>query len=718
MDKKTLIGKIAPGLLLAVIGFGAAARAQNWTSFTNFNPALKLAADPSSPGLWGATPGGAVLFSWQDTLLTARYDNTNGLPVVELTSMALGPHGYKWFGTCGGGMARLDSAGTAWRVFNGIDGLLSDTVTALCSYQDYILAGTRQGLSFSNNGDSWPGISNNLIFPNLQEIKAIAQRNDTLWFATDIGLSRVSADSLINSRPLSWHRDSTFGLGSRNLQCIFLSDTISIIGTTAGAARWNGISWQPIPGLGGSVCDIAQQGDSIFFATSGGIRLYHQGSLTSINSGLLSTNAYSLAFDGLGRLWCGTELGLAVLQGSVWHSYHFDCINENDCFRVAVNSKNQPWVATRHQGLNHLNGGSWEHFNSASTVYPLEVSPSALFVDHANTLWYGTWGNGIYKCDDQGIWSHPSSGVPTPYIAYFLPDQTNGLYLAHWDSFENDLVSRFNFMDSTWQTFTNPLVDDLRPNALALDADGSLWVGSNRNGLFKKGLDNNWTSWNASNSMLPSTVVFSLLLEDQNNLWIGTDNGLAKYDGEKISLYPHPVLSGKIRAVKIDRANNKWIGTDRGLNLITWDGRVLSYTQQDLGNNGCRLVCDDIYDIAIAPIDERTDGIYLATAKGLSLLRYDLVLPRQALPVNVAPNPYRPGTDPCFFFSNLPSRAVVRIFTLDGRLLGIFDGPAAPGHILVIRPGDIRSKLVSGLYLCHISAPGSKQTVCKLAVIR
>jgi len=709
-----------PDLVLSVLFLGSAASAQNWTSYTNYNQVSKLAADSASPRLWGATPGGAVLFSWQDTTLVEKYDNTNGLPNVELTSVAIGRHGYKWFGTYGGGIARLDSAGTSWRVFSAIDGLLSDTVTALCSYQDYIFAGTRQGLSFSHDYESWPGITNNMVFPNLQTINSIAQRSDTIWIATDVGLAKAASHYFTNHISPFWQRDSVFGLSSRNVQCIFLSDTISIIGTMAGAARWKGTVWDSIPGLGGLIIrDIIQRGDSLYFATNQGIRMSYQSVWTNLSAGLLSTNAYSLTIDGLGRLWCGTELGLAVLQpDNAWKPYHFNCINGYSCFRVTIDQKKQPWVALPGLGINHLNNGQWEHFNSANTGYPLGVNPSALSVDYTNTLWYGTWGNGIFNCSDQGVWSHLTDGVPTPYIAYFLPDQTGGFYLAHWDSDENDLVSHFTFSDSTWQTFSNPSVDDLRPNTLALGADGSLWVGSNRNGLFKKSSDNNWDNWNSANSMMPSPVVLSLCSQNQNGLWIGTENGLVYWDGKSISTLGYSLLSPKIKSIKIDRANNKWIGTDKGLNLITWDGQVLTYTQRDWGNNGSRLLSDNINEIAIAPIDDQTDGIYIATVKGLSLLKYNLVLPRQALSVNVAPNPYRPGQDPYFYFSNLPSQAVVGIYTIDGRLLGTFNGPAAPEHILVISHNDIKSKLVSGLYLCHISAPGFKPTVCKLAVIR
>ncbi|MDP2807825.1 MAG: hypothetical protein Q8O74_06780, partial [bacterium] len=372
MSKISSVKNIWPGLILAVLSFGSGALAQSWTSYTNYNQVLKLAADSTSPRLWGATPGGAVLFSWQDTTLIEKYDNTNGLPNVELTSVTIGRHGYKWFGTYGGGIARLDSAGYSWRVFNAIDGLLSDTVTALCSYQDYIFAGTKQGLSFSNDGDSWPGILNNLIFSQSQAINAIAQRSDTIWIATDVGLAKAAASYFINHTTPSWQRDSVFGLGSRNVQCVLLSDSSSFIGTMSGADSLEGTTWRTIDSLNGLIVrDMAKKGDSLFFATSNGIRLYHQGYWETLTSGLLSTNAYSLTIDGMGRLWCGTELGLAVLQGSAWHPYHFDCINENDCFRVAADSKSQPWVATRHQGVNHLNSGQWEHFNSVNTLYPL-----------------------------------------------------------------------------------------------------------------------------------------------------------------------------------------------------------------------------------------------------------------------------------------------------------------------------------------------------------
>ncbi|MDO9390346.1 MAG: two-component regulator propeller domain-containing protein [bacterium] len=718
MNKRSSIKHFWPGLTLAFLFLGSAASSQSWTSYTNYNQVVKLTADPVSPLLWGATPGGAVLFSWQDTLLVEKYDNTNGLPNVELTSVTVDRHGDKWFGTYGGGIARLDSTGSSWRVFNALDGLISDTVTALCSYQDYIFAGTKQGLSFSNDYESWPGISNNLIFPNLQTINSIAQRNDTLWVATDVGLARAAASYFISHAFPSWQRDSAFGLSSRNVQCILLSDSSSFIGTMSGADSLEGTTWRTIADLNGLVVrDMAKKGDSLFFATSQGIKLSCQGVWTTLSAGLLSANAYSLAIDDLGRIWCGTELGLAVLQDTVWQPFRFNCLSENNCFRVTCSQDGNPYVIRRSQKeIQYLHNGWWQTYNQASTGMPFSLL-ERLAIDKYGNLLAGDWGQGLFIRSSAGPWRQYMAELPTNVIKNILLTE-NGFYLAQWGHDYRDPVTFYSYADTMFHVYWGP-IETMRPNALAIDGDGTLWVGTNAAGLYNRKTDGLWQNFNESNSALSTgNPVITVSCDNNGRLWIGTINGLFFYDGDKISPFSHPLLSGAIISIKVDRANNKWIGTDKGLNLITWDGQMLAYTQRDLGNNGSRLLSDNINEISIAPIDDQTDGIYIATEKGLNLLKYNLVLPRQALSVNVAPNPYRPGQDPYFYFSNLPSQSVVRIFTLDGRLLGTFHGPTAPEHILVINPEDIPSNLVSGLYLCHVSAPGFKQTVCKLAVIR
>ena len=65
----------------------------------------------------------------------------------------------------------------------------------------------------------------------------------------------------------------------------------------------------------------------------------------------------------------------------------------------------------------------------------------------------------------------------------------------------------------------------------------------------------------------------SSVLEDSNGfLWIGTYQGLNKYDGIKLTTYKNTIdvnllTSNRVRAISEDTSNNLWIGTDEGLTI-------------------------------------------------------------------------------------------------------------------------------------------------------
>jgi ligand-binding sensor domain-containing protein len=65
--------------------------------------------------------------------------------------------------------------------------------------------------------------------------------------------------------------------------------------------------------------------------------------------------------------------------------------------------------------------------------------------------------------------------------------------------------------------------------ALTIDSSGIKWIGTN-NGLARfDGTD--WTIFNTSNSEMPSDVVSAITIDDNGSKWIGTyDGGLAVYN--------------------------------------------------------------------------------------------------------------------------------------------------------------------------------------------
>jgi ligand-binding sensor domain-containing protein len=68
---------------------------------------------------------------------------------------------------------------------------------------------------------------------------------------------------------------------------------------------------------------------------------------------------------------------------------------------------------------------------------------------------------------------------------------------------------------------------------------------------------------------LPSSWINAILQAKDNYVWIGTDNGLVRYDGTRFTKFVtsnSPQLAdNEIRALYEDRDGSIWIGTTRGL---------------------------------------------------------------------------------------------------------------------------------------------------------
>lgn len=80
-----------------------------------------------------------------------------------------------------------------------------------------------------------------------------------------------------------------------------------------------------------------------------------------------------------------------------------------------------------------------------------------------------------------------------------------------------------------------------------------------------------WVSYNVSNSKMPSNNIFSIAVDKQNNIWFGTELGLAKKSGKDWFIYTtkNSVLkTNTINHITADSQNRIWISTDKGIFLL------------------------------------------------------------------------------------------------------------------------------------------------------
>jgi ligand-binding sensor domain-containing protein len=90
------------------------------------------------------------------------------------------------------------------------------------------------------------------------------------------------------------------------------------------------------------------------------------------------------------------------------------------------------------------------------------------------------------------------------------------------------------------------------------------------------GAQNNWRVVDYRLEHGLSQISVNCIIRDSNGfLWIGTQDGLNKFDGYDFKVYrhqpsdPNSLSNSNINSVIEDRSGNIWVGTQYGLNILT-----------------------------------------------------------------------------------------------------------------------------------------------------
>ncbi len=129
---------------------------------------------------------------------------------------------------------------------------------------------------------------------------------------------------------------------------------------------------------------------------------------------------------------------------------------------------------------------------------------------------------------------------------------------------------------------------------------------------------------------LSRTWVRSLLKDSRGFLWIGTESGLDRYDGQRIVEYQprqgdtHSLAGARVNALFEDRRGRLWIGTLGGLQLYDRDrDRFDPVTlPQSTGRETILSITED-----------GSGQIWVATSRGIAILAPDPARSRRLLPV-------------------------------------------------------------------------------------
>jgi PAS domain S-box-containing protein len=403
------------------------------------------------------------------------------------------------------------------------------------------------------------------------------------------------------------------------------------IGTRSGLARFDGVRFTSfddrVPGQlkESEVWALAEDRDSALWIGTygGGLTRLQQGRFTTFGTadGLPSDRIRSLAADRDGSLWIGTDNGLAHLQGERFAVVAPSGFAPGQVISALHADPNGVlWIGTQ-TGLFSLRGGRLVN-HSADHPDKLSSIVTAIAGDEQQGLWVGVepgggHPGGLRLLAKTGITTYSvPEGLASEHVMSIVVDGDT-VWVGTRQGLCRSRAGRFEqYTNDVWGFAGLKVLDRVAQQgvpALALDHEGSLWVGTQLDGLGR--LRRAPLSYASGGATDDRGVDVRSLLEDRHGvLWMGTAHDLRRVDGEKPTTYATVPAGSAADALAVDRDGTLLVGSPYGLFTLR-SGKLAPSTLFRAQPNVAVLFTDSRGDVWVGT---RASGVYHDSAAGLT----------------------------------------------------------------------------------------------------
>lgn len=527
--------------------------------------------------LWIATEAGLARFDGV-RFQSFGMENTPGLPQDNIHVLAAARDGGLWVGTYSRGVGRLEGG-----KFVPLTGISSPVIRAILEGRDgSIWIGTAGGLNRQKDGKLRSYTTKEGLVSD-DVLAVLEDKSSRLWIGTGGGLSLLEGGRFagfeasaelggMEVRSLSLTPDGDLWAASprmlmrlragavveqyRNEQLPF-RDSIQRIALAADQSLW-----------------IATFGGGLFRLRAGGFEHYGPG------QGLASGVVLSLLPEPDNSLWAGTsEGGLNRLRprriSMVGPSEGLSDTAANAVLRAPDGSL---WIATLGHGLNRYRNGHMRVYTtrdglSSDTVLSLYWSqptgrlwvgtedgalnwlegdrfrrlplrpgsrPAKIYEQQDGVMWVGTT-KGLFRIENGAVARvyTTANGLPSNVILAIGQDSDGSLWLGTGNGLSHYQNDRFTNYAAAHQ----PGTYGPRVNWIYEDSRRVLWLGSVGNGLGR--FQNGRLTWIGTAQGLNDNVVYSVLEDNREELWLSTNRGICRLFKRQVN----DLAEGRLRHV-------------------------------------------------------------------------------------------------------------------------------------------------------------------------
>lgn len=227
----------------------------------------------------------------------------------------------------------------------------------------------------------------------------------------------------------------------------------------------------------------------------------------------------------------------------------------NQIYQIEGEETGEKWMSTIGGGILHwTDKEKVTQYNSLNSVLEAD-SIFSTFKDSQENLWIATFGAGLVKVEPSGLWHYyttENSVLPSNFVTDVVEDQQCNIYVSTiefmsvlTDDIENGGIIKIS-PDGIWTHYSkdnSPLTTN-NTFSMLVDPDNNLWIGTinaatpesfldEGGGLCRLSPTGEWTIYNTSNSGIGADNIMSLAMDEVGNLYAGSLDGyLSRLDTE------------------------------------------------------------------------------------------------------------------------------------------------------------------------------------------
>jgi ligand-binding sensor domain-containing protein/serine phosphatase RsbU (regulator of sigma subunit) len=273
------------------------------------------------------------------------------------------------------------------------------------------------------------------------------------------------------------------------------------------------------------------------------------------------------------HIWIGTDKGIIKADISTGRIIKFFSIDkglpEDAVTSIYSTDGIDLWIGTERNGVFRMKPGDETMRRYPVSDEVLENSITAI-TGKSNRVWVGTKKGLCCINSETGklTWyTIHNGGLPHNFINSLFLDTEGRLWVSSKSGIlayiENEKVIKIPLSTGNGILSLGPVTQD---------NDSRIWVGSNGNGLFL--IESDTAANFTTREGLLSDYCYSLISDNDQHIWVVHKNGLSRIRTTDFSVKPVKSFedlpedfSFNQNAVNIDNEKNIWFGTDRGLIL-------------------------------------------------------------------------------------------------------------------------------------------------------